>query len=183
LIQLQFTALLRCTAVSQYVRSISYLQSSRRKRIVCCRMSASRVLYAQSSQHGRMYHSCSVWSHSLRSFVFKPTVHPSQRCSVRFVFCDEHQNEQRASTVVTLSPSRRETPPKPDRSNDGSDGSDDAMDEVDRLHRDGVALSSLFTPPSPPDCAGATTTCLTVCQRDLIEQFGRLVDDLYRGTY
>jgi len=141
------------------------------------------VLYAQSSQHGRMYHSCSVWSHSLRSFVFKPTVHPSQRCSVRFVFCDEHQNEQRASTVVTLSPSRRETPPKPDRSNDGSDGSDDAMDEVDRLHRDGVALSSLFTPPSPPDCAGTTTTCLTVCQRDLIEQFGRLVDDLYRGTY
>ena len=141
------------------------------------------VLYAQRSQQGRMYHSCNVWSHPLRCFVPKPTVRPLQRCSVQFVFCAEHRNEQRALSLnaVQVSSARSETPPTPDRDDD-SGSSNDAMDEDNRLQHHHIALSSLFTPPSPPNHACATTTYLTVSQQDLVEQFSILADDLYQSS-
>ena len=111
--------------------------------------------------------------------------YPSRRCvrcnGVRF--CAEHRNEQRALSLnaVPVSSARSETPPTPDRDDD-SGSSNDAMDEDNRLQHHHIALSSLFTPSSPPNHACATTTYLTVSQQDLVEQFSILADDLYQSS-
>jgi hypothetical protein len=138
-------------------------------------------LHAELSRQGRWYHSCSSWDASLHRFSAKPAIHPSQACTVRFVFCSDHRvaptvarhfSTNSSSTVLS-------DDVLPDVSQHDARPAADTMDvdpaDVDSIE---VPLSRFFTPPSPVavDCA---ETNLLPSQRELIQQFSQLMDDIH----
>jgi hypothetical protein len=134
----------------------------------CVECARHGVLPARVSQEGRSYHSCKYWNHTTKQFTFIPSVHPRERCTVQFVFCDEHAATSRpAASTSSHDTSRRiETLAIRDTVNDDDD---DPMNEENE-----VLLSHFLTPASQ-----AEQPSLSLSQQQLIARFEQLMDELY----
>lgn len=109
---------------------------------------------ARISQQGRNYHSCSVWNPSVHQFVPFPAANATERCTVHFVFCNEHKQSTTMTTEERTTPSVISVR-KPDSE---------------------VLLSNFLTPPSPQ--TEQQQQQLPLSQQRLIEEFNDLMDSL-----